>query len=80
MHTVPTERNLTPEQTQSKPRVRSLGSFWVRSELAFKNVRSLWFALGSLQVRSLGALYALTLEADPIFILPPVSPLYTVKR
>jgi hypothetical protein len=58
--TVPTERNLTPERTQSEPGVRSLRSL-------LKNFRSLW-------VRYLGALYALMREADPIFILPPVSP------
>jgi hypothetical protein len=81
MHTVPTERNLTPERTQSEPRVRSLGLLWVH--LLKFCVRSgfvlclLWvrsaFALGSLRVRCLGALYALVREADPTFILPPVS-------
>jgi hypothetical protein len=41
--TVPTEHNLKPERTQSEPRVRFLGSLWVRYELAFKNFP---FALG----------------------------------
>jgi hypothetical protein len=82
LYTVPTKHNLTPERTQSEPGVRTLGSLCVRfSKFCVRSgsaLRSLWvssaFALGSLRVRYLGALYALMREADPAFILPPVSP------
>jgi hypothetical protein len=68
-HTVPTERNLTPQRTQSEPRVRSLdsllkilGSLWVPSgftlnSLSGSGTGSFWvrfgIALGLLWVRFL---------------------------
>jgi hypothetical protein len=73
--TVPTERKLTPVQTQRETQGSLLG-FALRS--LSKILRSLWvrstFATGSLWVHYLCALYALMREADLTFILPPVSP------
>jgi hypothetical protein len=62
---------VNPERTRG-----SLPGFALRSLL--KILRSFWVrsgsALCSLWVRYLGALYTLMREADPTFILPPVSP------
>jgi hypothetical protein len=55
--------------------LKILRSLWVCSAVA---LGPLWvssrFATGLLWVRYLGALYALMHEADPAFILQPVSP------
>jgi hypothetical protein len=59
-HTVPTERNLTPERTLGSLPGSALGSL-------LKLLRFFW-------VRYLGALYELICEAEPAFILLSVSP------